>query len=189
MGNSANLDNDITNLVAAALAGDQQAWRTLVSRFSPLVWTIVRSHQLSSADCEDVYQMSWLRTVQYLGKLRSPDRMAGWIATAARRECFKHIERSRRHLPVGGSPMLDRPEPNVDGPEDLVVRRAYHLDVLAAFRKLPERDQTLLGVLMTDPPPSYDEVSLTLGLPCGSIGPLRQRALARLRALLPVATG
>jgi len=45
----------------------------------------------------------------------------------------------------------------------------------------------LLGVLMVDPAPSYDEVSRELGLPRGSIGPLRRRALTRLRALLPEA--
>jgi RNA polymerase sigma factor (sigma-70 family) len=185
---SAYLDNDITHLVAACRTGDQQAWRTLVDQFSPLVWTIARSHRLSSADRDDVYQMTWMRTVQHLDKVRSPDRMAAWITTAARRECLKHIERERRLVPVGESAVLDRPEPGDARPDDLVVRRAYNVEVLAAFRKLPERDQTLLGVLMADPAPSYDQASLTLGLPRGSIGPLRQRALARLRALLPALT-
>ncbi len=56
--------------------------------------------------------------------------------------------------------------------------------MLAAFRKLPPRDQALLGVLMADPAPSYDEASRILGVPIGSIGPMRQRALARLRGML-----
>jgi RNA polymerase sigma factor (sigma-70 family) len=173
-------------LVAACQAGDEQAWRTLVDRFSPLVWTVARSHHLSFADCQDVYQTTWLRAVQHLDKLRSPERMAAWITTAARRECLKHIKRNRSYVPVGDSTMLEESESDADRPDDLVVRRAYHAEVLAAFRKLPERDQMLLGVLTADPAPSYDEISRLLDLPRGSIGPQRQRALARLRALLPV---
>ena len=184
MGKSAQLDNDVDDLVAACLAGDDQAWCTMVERLSPLVWTIARSHRLSPADCQDVYQLTWMRAVQHLHKLRSPDRLADWITTAARRECLKHIERSRRHVPVGDSPLLEAPRPDADLPDDAVMRRARNGEVLAAFRTLPPRDQALLGVLMADPPPSYDEASRILGLPRGSIGPLRQRALAKLRDLL-----
>jgi DNA-directed RNA polymerase specialized sigma24 family protein len=42
----------------------------------------------------------------------------------------------------------------------------------------------LLRVLMASPPPSYQEVSAALGIAVGSIGPLRQRCLRRLRARL-----
>jgi hypothetical protein len=50
-----------------------------------------------------------------------------------------------------------------------------------ALGQLPERDQTLLGVLMEDANPCYQQVSQTLGMPIGSIGPTRGRALNRLR--------
>jgi len=39
-------------------------------------------------------------------------------------------------------------------------------------------------MLMADPPASYTEISEQLGFPVGSIGPTRQRCLARLRQLL-----
>jgi RNA polymerase sigma factor (sigma-70 family) len=178
-------DDGPAGLVTSCLAGDDRAWRQLVERFSPLVWTIARSHRLSLADCQDVYQLTWLRTVQYLGKLRAPEMFGQWITTTARRESLKCIERNRKHVPVGDSLLLDRPTAGADQPDEALVRYAGHSVVRSAFRKLPPRDQKLLGVLMVDPAPSYDEVSRELGLPRGSIGPLRRRALTRLRALLP----
>ena len=180
----AYLDYDPDSLVAACVAGDQQAWHTLVERLSPLVWTIARSHRLSPADCQDVYQLTWMLAVQHLHQLRSPDRLAAWLTTTARRECLRQIDRSRRHVPVGDSALLDAPGPHADLPDDVVARRERNDQVLAAFRKLPPRDQALLGVLMADPAPSYDQASRILGLPIGTIGPRRQRALARLRGML-----
>lgn len=184
MGAVACDEEDVGDLVAACVAGDEDAWRAVVERLSPLVWTIARSHRLPPTDCQDVYQMTWMRAVQHLHKLHSPDRLASWITTAARRECLKHIQRSYRHVPVDDSSLLERRDADAEGPDDKVVRQARNGEVHAALRQLPGRDQELLGLLMADPPPSYDEVSRVLGLPRGSIGPLRGRALARLRGLL-----
>ena len=183
-GNPAYLDYGPDSLVTACVAGDQQAWHTLVEQFSPLVWTIARSHRLSPDDCQDVYQLTWMRAVQHLHKLHTPDRLAAWLTTTARRECLRQLELSRRHVPVGDKALLDAPGPHADPPDDAVIRRERNSEVLTAFRKLPARDQALLGVLMADPAPSYDEASRILGVPIGSIGPTRQRALARLRGML-----
>jgi DNA-directed RNA polymerase specialized sigma24 family protein len=50
-----------------------------------------------------------------------------------------------------------------------------------AFKRLPARDQALLRLLTTDPAPTYEETGAALGMPIGSIGPTRARALERLR--------
>ena len=47
-----------------------------------------------------------------------------------------------------------------------------------------ERARRLAEVLTASPPFSYQEVSATLGIAVGSIGPIRQRCLRRLRVLL-----
>ena len=117
---------------------------------------------------------------------QEPARLAAWLVTATRRECLKFIARTDRYLPVGAdSPLIAGLRYEGEAPEDHALRGDERLEVLDAFRRLPTRDQSILGLLMTDPPPSYDEISRTLGLPRGSIGPLRQRALARMRELLP----
>ena len=50
-----------------------------------------------------------------------------------------------------------------------------------AFNRLRARDRALLSMLAADPPSNYDEIGAALGMPKGSIGPTRARALERLR--------
>ena len=47
--------------------------------------------------------------------------------------------------------------------------------------ELPADRRALLLLLLEDPPLSYREISARLGIPIGSIGPTRVRALAQLR--------
>ncbi len=51
----------------------------------------------------------------------------------------------------------------------------------AALRRLPARQRALLELLVDEAEPSYLEAARHLGLPRGSVGPTRVRALARLR--------
>jgi DNA-directed RNA polymerase specialized sigma24 family protein len=51
----------------------------------------------------------------------------------------------------------------------------------AAFAELPPRYQQLLAMLAKDPPVPYAQISATLQIPVGSIGPQRARCLERLR--------
>jgi DNA-directed RNA polymerase specialized sigma24 family protein len=51
----------------------------------------------------------------------------------------------------------------------------------ATFAELPPRWKQLLSMLISEPPYSYAEISATLRIPAGSIGPLRGRCLARMR--------
>ena len=65
-----------------------------------------------------------------------------------------------------------------DGPRmDAERRRA----LTAALEQLTERQRTLMSLLFADNAPSYEAMSRSLGLPIGSIGPTRGRALSRLR--------
>lgn len=50
-----------------------------------------------------------------------------------------------------------------------------------AFAELPDRCRELLSMLFAEPPASYAEISATLGVPVGAIGPNRGRCLDRLR--------
>ncbi|MFD1147264.1 RNA polymerase sigma factor [Saccharothrix hoggarensis] len=173
---------DAASLVACCRTGDPQAWQELIRLFNPLVWTVARSFGLSTADCEDVSQLTWLRVVEHIGSLREPDRVSAWIVTAARREALRHLMKSAKHVPVG-----DPITPDVaDGakPEDGLLAAAERTRVFTAIRQLPPEHQALLGLLIQDPPPSYDEISSALGVPRGSIGPTRRRILNRLRELL-----
>ena len=80
-------------LVAAAAAGEPQAWSELIDRYAVLIRSVCRSHRLCDADAEDVAQLTWLRAVEHIGRLRDPDRFGAWVGTTARRECLRGAAR------------------------------------------------------------------------------------------------
>jgi RNA polymerase sigma factor (sigma-70 family) len=168
-------------LVASAREGDQGAWNAIVERFLPLVCALVRRHRLSEADGDDVSQTVWLRLVEHLDTLREPDALPGWISTTTRNECLRLLAARKRMTPVdpldAGS--LGGVEADVSGVELVALEERQALrDGLA---ELPAGRRELLQLLLTDPPIPYAEISERLGIPVGSIGPTRARALEQLR--------
>jgi RNA polymerase sigma factor (sigma-70 family) len=172
-------EDRIEVLVQAARTGDAEAWDELVRRFEGMLRAVVARQRLSSADSADVKQTTWLRLAENIGRLQDPSRVGGWLATTARRECAR-IRRSRaRELPHE-----ELPEPSnrdVASIEGRLFVRHRNRELRAAFARLPARDRILLGLLVAEPQPSYESISAALGMPIGSIGPTRGRALERLR--------
>src|SRR4051794_2438416 len=171
---------DVAALLDAARRGEQAAWDALVADYNNLVWSIARSFRLDSADAHDAVQMTWLRLVENLNRIADPDRLAGWLATTARRECLQLLRRSGRERPAGEDALSDVADPGA--PVDAALLTDERDGALwRAFRLLGERCQRLLRVLMASPPPSYQDVSVALGMAVGTIGPARQRCLDQLR--------
>ncbi len=171
--------DDVERLVRMAAAGSELAWRRLMREFAGTVWAVARAHRLSDADAADVVQSTWLRLLEHLDRLKEPGRIGAWLATTARRECLRTL-RNRRHELLWGEDAPEQPsaEPAV-GAELLLAERDAAL--WRSFGRLRASDQRLLRLLMAEPRPAYEEISAALGIPVGSIGPTRARALERLR--------
>ena len=65
--------------------------------------------------------------------------------------------------------------------EEEILRAERDASLRAAFAELSPRCQQLLGLLFSDPPSPYAEISARMGIPVGSIGPQRARCLDRMR--------
>jgi RNA polymerase sigma factor (sigma-70 family) len=170
--------------LAAAAKGDKQAWDTIVTSYSDLVWAIARSFRLSVTDASDVSQASWLRLVEHVGDIRDGSRLGAWLATTTRREALGLLRRARRDIPVEDAGLTEAEEDDSDGPEEHVMRGEQQALLWRAFRQLNGPCQRLLRVLLLDPPPPYAEIGAALGMPVGSIGPTRARCLSAMRAFL-----
>ena len=179
---------DVGALVQSAVDGDAAAWKALVEGLSPLVWSVVRAHRRSDADAHEVYQTVWFRFAQHLGRIREPQKAGSWLASTARHECLKVLKSLRRLTPTDDPQLLDRvsedrtPEQSLLDSEEAAVESERIRRLWQEFEELGDRCRQLLRILMASPPPSYQEVSAALGIAVGSIGPLRQRCLRRLRA-------
>ncbi|MCH0556932.1 MULTISPECIES: RNA polymerase sigma factor [unclassified Streptomyces] len=179
---------EVGTLVQSAVDGDAGAWKALVEGMSPLVWSVVRAHRLSDADGHEVYQTVWFRFAQHLGRIREPDKAGSWLASTTRHECLKVLKSLTRLTLTDDPHVLDRaseertPEQSLIEAEEAADRAERVRRLWQELDGLGERCRQLLRVLMASPPPSYGEISAALGIAVGSIGPLRQRCLRRLRA-------
>jgi RNA polymerase sigma factor (sigma-70 family) len=177
---------DVAQLVRRAVEGDRWAWERLVEQYARLIWAITRDFQLVESDAADVVQVTWLRLLERIQQIENPDRVGSWLASTARNECLRHLAARKKVVLAEDDIVLDGAaitDPEVD---ERLLSAERSLIVREALAHLPWRWQRMLELLMADPPASYAEISVQLGLPIGSIGPTRSRCLARLRGLLPM---
>jgi RNA polymerase sigma factor (sigma-70 family) len=152
------------------------------------VWSVARSHGLSTADAADVSQTTWLRLAEHAHGIHHPERIAGWLATTARNESIRILRSGHRDIPVGAREEVPMDEDASDVATHL-LEEERDKELMKAFEKLPSRCKTLLRVLTAAPAPSYAEASEVLEMPIGSIGPTRARCLEHLRRCSGVFTG
>jgi RNA polymerase sigma factor (sigma-70 family) len=166
-------------LVARATDGDRAAWNALVDEFGGLVWATTRVHGLGAAQASDVVQSTWMHLVENLKSLEDPARLGVWLAMTARRESLKVIRRSRRA--ISRSDDLPRLPSDAPASAEWLASEQNAVAVQAALQRLGPRDRALLRMLALDPTPRDAEIGAALGIAIDSIGPMRTRALTRLR--------
>jgi len=176
-------ETSVGALLDSAAGGSETAWRDLVRRYTPLVAAICRRYGVVGADAEDVGGNVWLRVVLHAAAIREPEALPGWLATTTRHECAALLRAKHREVPDDRE-AVDLAEPGADA--DLLgdERRAT---VRREVARLPKRERDLVSMLLSDASPSYAEISARLGMPIGTIGPTRQRCLARLRRTTAIA--
>jgi RNA polymerase sigma factor (sigma-70 family) len=169
----------LRDLIEAAGDGDESAWEAIVDRFAGLIWATARAHRLSPAGAADVAQTTWLRLVENLDRIKEPERLGGWLATTARRECLRHIRLHSRELAIGDDSVFEAPSQT--RAEQYVIAHERNHTLRRAFARISDRCQALLRMLAAPESLSYDEIAAALGMPIGAIGPTRGRCLEQLR--------
>lgn len=172
-------------LIAAALAGDRLAWEELTQLTRCIVCKAMRSFDVNDIDCDEVLGATLETVYRKLSAVREPDALLGWIGVVARNQALR-IVRRQREVPtdvrvIEGRSMSDYFVDEVD-PDFVSMWRL----MLGAIDALTPFEQELLKLLVQEPDLSYAELARRLRRPVGSIGPIRQRALAKLRAAVPV---
>lgn len=165
-------------LVARCRAGDDDAWRELVERFSRYVYAIaVQGFRLSQQDAEDVFQDVFARVYERLDSLRDDDAVRPWIAQLTRRVC---IDRLRSGSRESDADLDDLPELPA---EDALSALEEAFDVHEAMAELPENCQQILDRFFARDE-SYRLIGDALDLPAGTIASRISRCLVKLRTEL-----
>jgi RNA polymerase sigma factor (sigma-70 family) len=164
-------------LVARCRAGDQDAWRELVNRFSRYVYAIIgQGFGLKAENAEDVFQEVFTRTYQHLDRLREDEAIRPWIAQLTRRLCIDHLRSGSREQLTDD----ELGPPDVD---DTLERLDEALALHEALAGLPEHCREILDRFFAHDE-SYQTIGAALDIPPGTIASRISRCLAKLRELL-----
>ena len=166
---------DDAEVVRRCLAGEQAAWSELVERYSRYVYAIcLQAYRLPEHDAEDVFQETFARVYEHLGRLKEPSALRPWIGQVTRRLCVDRLRAGGREV------VSDEVEPREA--DATMARLDEALAVHQAMTGLPEHCQEVLDRFFCRDQ-TYQEICTALGIPSGTIASRISRCLARLREL------
>ncbi|GAA5060177.1 RNA polymerase sigma factor (sigma-70 family) [Thermocatellispora tengchongensis] len=173
-------------LLRAAAEGDRGAWDRLVETYSPMMWACARAYGLASGDADDAVQAAWLRLLEHITAIHTPEALGRWLLTTTRHEALHIARGNSRVLPAPEPPPPPRPGDDTETADPLAIvldaeRRAR---VWHAVARLHEPCRSLLRLVATDPDAGTHQIALRLGMPRGSVGPTRSRCLRHLSRLI-----
>ena len=171
-------------IIAACRLGDEDGFAQLMRKYERLIYSIPLNYGLSRADAADIAQVTLTIFLQRMDSLHDDSQLGAWLATVARRHCWRLMEqRSREQI---------APEEDLAEQEQLVGEHQpdFHswegLERLnEGLSRLGEKCRGLLQALYLEAEtPSYEEISERFQMRVGSIGPTRARCLLKLRDLI-----
>ena len=92
---AADSDRD---LIRRCQQGSAGAWQRLLNKYERLVYSIPLRYGLSRDDAADIAQNTFTILIESLDTLSEDSRLGAWLATVARRNTWRMLERNRREI-------------------------------------------------------------------------------------------
>jgi len=162
-------------------AGDEATWHATVRRYEGLLRSAARVVLRSDADVDEAVQRTWVLLLRNATKINDPRALPGWLSTTARREALAILRGQQRAVPT--EDVADQVAPDDRDMATDLIDRELRAALDQAVSNLPETQRRIVRAMLNEPE-SYDALSRELGIPRGSLGPLRGRAVKALRAQL-----
>ena len=180
-------DSVDAQLVNRTRAGDQQAYKELVSRYQGHVYGLAYSIVGNWADAQDIAQETFIRAYHNLDQLRDAERFPAWLRRVAFGVAMNWIKsfRPALHQQIDGRIDLDTLEiPDfAPGPAEVTEKRELANAVMRAVASLPAKYRMPLTMFHLDGL-SYQKVADFLDIPLGTAKVLIHRARVKLKAAL-----
>ena len=165
----------------ALAAGDDATWQETVRRYEGLLRSTARGVLRSDADVDEAVQRTWVLLLRNADRIADPQCLPGWLATTARQEALAVLRGQQRAVP--SDDVADRVAPDERDLGANLMSLELRRELYRAVDTLPDTQRRIVRALLHEPS-SYDALSRELGIPRGSLGPLRGRAVRALRAQL-----
>ena len=173
--------DDDRGLLEALAAGDPAAWHSVVRRYEGLLRSAARVVLRGEADIDEAVQRTWVLLFRNADRINDPRCLPGWLSTTARREALAVLRGQQRAIPT--EDVADRVAPDETDVAAALMDDELRRALDEAVETLPPSQRLIVRALLREPS-SYDALSEELGIPRGSLGPLRGRAVRALRAQL-----
>jgi RNA polymerase sigma-70 factor (ECF subfamily) len=148
--------------VAAARAGDSDAWSALFRRYQLPLYVYVVELVHNEQTALDIVQEAFVNAARYLPSLREDRKFGSWLFSIAHQKCRQHWRKPRRDEV---EPEEHELEGLVDesGPRDLLIDREQEEEFMALLNQLSEahRSVVLLHFLEEFPLDEIAEVETT----------------------------
>ena len=178
------IDNDV-QLIHGILAGDDEAFSTLVQKYQKsvhaLVWRKVGDFHVA----EEITQDTFLQVYKKLVTLKNPNQFAGWLYVIANRLCINWIQRRKPTMQSLEDTSMEEIEESsyahhISAERETEATERRSTIVKKLLEKLPESERTVvtlyyLGKMDTK------EIGRFLGVSVNTITSRLQRARRRLR--------
>lgn len=174
-------------LILACRRGEESAWNELVERFQRLIITVPRRAGLNEEQSADIFQEVFLTLFEKLDEIEHPEKIRSWLVTTAKFKTWRTIRGETSILSLDDdeseiSQKLSTSEILAD--EVLIQLEEQHL-IRTALKQMEERCQKILTMIyLLEPPASYAQVALNIGVGETSISPMRARCLKKLAKIL-----
>ncbi len=166
---------DDVGRIAAAQAGDREAFGALVEQYHGFVYRLCYQMAGNTADAEDLAQDAFVEAYLKLRQVRDPQRFAGWLRTLALNVC--RMWHRRRRLEMTELPE-ETPAPPADPEEeDPYARVSTGLARLSPPLRMALVLHYLEGL-------SYQEMAAFLAVPIGTVMSRLHRARRSLKEVV-----
>jgi RNA polymerase sigma factor (sigma-70 family) len=162
----AHIQTTDAELAVAARDGDCACLGVLLERHRPGLYAAALRMLGYGPEAEDAVQDTFLIALRYIGELKDPQAVVGWLLTVLRRCCLRRLRQTRGEVLTAEVP--DRPDEGASI-EERLERVALREWVWGALHKLPEPLQVTAMLRYFGSYQSYEELAATLAVPVGTV--------------------
>ena len=169
-----------SDLIAATLAGNSEAFATLVERYDRSVYHLAYRTVRDSEEARDVTQEAFFKAYRSLKTFKPGAKFSTWIFAIAYHACCDRLSRRKRYSNE------EFPQDRADatpGPAEQAIASDEARRLRAAIDRLPEKYRTVITLYHLQGK-QYDEIATVLGVPMGTVKTHLFRAKEQLRKLL-----
>ena len=178
-------------LVQQALAGNQEAFEALVSRYKKSLFALIYHYVGEYHEAHDVMQQVWLQLYLSLPTLRPHLHIKPWLFTVARNRSLDLLRRKRllsfSEVETGNeedkaASLIATPDTSPT-PEEFAERHDLQQDIQRAIQALPHKYRSVVLLYYGDQL-NFSEIGRALNVPDSTVKSRFFRAKPLLRAVL-----